>query len=53
MKTCEEIYQEMLALFAEKTGFAMDGTADLAVRLYAAALGRKHAARSAAGGNVA
>lgn len=37
MKTCAEIYEDMLAVFAEKTGFAMDGTADLAVRLYAAA----------------
>lgn len=37
MKTCEEIYQEMLALFTEKTGFSMDASADLAVRLYAAA----------------
>ena len=36
MKTCKELYQEMLDLYTEKTGFEMDGAADLAVRLYAA-----------------
>ena len=37
MKTCKELYQEMLDLYTEKTGFEMDDAADLAVRLYAAA----------------
>ena len=37
MKEITEIYREMLDVFAEKTGFAMEDTADLAVRLYAAA----------------
>ena len=37
MKEITEIYGQMLDTFEEKTGFAMDDTADLAVRLYAAA----------------
>lgn len=37
MKEVEELYRQMLAVFEEKTGFTMDDTADLAVRLYAAA----------------
>ncbi len=37
MKQAAEIYEQMLAIFTEKTGFAMEDTADLAVRLYAAA----------------
>ena len=37
MKELSEIYSEMLQTFTQKTGFAMDDTADLAVRLYAAA----------------
>ena len=37
MRSAEEIYQEMLAVFTEKTGFSMDGAGDVAVRLYAAA----------------
>ena len=37
MKEVDELYGEMLAVFEEKTGFTMDDTADLAVRLYAAA----------------
>lgn len=37
MKELSEIYSEMMQTFTEKTGFAMDDTADLAVRLYAAA----------------
>ena len=37
MKEVQEIYSSMLELFEEKTGFAMEDTADLAVRLYAAA----------------
>lgn len=37
MKTCKELYQEMLDLYTEKTGFEMDDAADLAVRLYAVA----------------
>ena len=37
MKEVEELYGIMLAVFEEKTGFTMDDTADLAVRLYAAA----------------
>lgn len=37
MKEIAEIYGQMLETFEEKTGFAMDDTADLAVRLYAAA----------------
>jgi len=35
--TAEQIYAEMKDTFADKTGFAMADTADLAVRLYAAA----------------
>jgi len=35
--TAEEIYSQMKRVFAEKTGFEMEDTADLAVRLYAAA----------------
>ncbi len=38
MKTTQEIYEQMLAVYEEKTGFAMDGSCDLAVRLYAAAV---------------
>ena len=37
MKEVQEIYSGMLSVFEEKTGFAMEDTADLAVRLYAAA----------------
>lgn len=37
MKQTQEIYEQMLAVFTQKTGFAMEDTADLAVRLYAAA----------------
>ena len=37
MKEVEELYGQMLTVFEEKTGFTMDDTADLAVRLYAAA----------------
>lgn len=37
MKTCDEIYSEMLAVFQEATGFSMADTADLSVRLYGAA----------------
>lgn len=37
MKELSEIYQGMLSVFEEKTGLAMTDTADLAVRLYAAA----------------
>lgn len=37
MKEVQEIYSDMLSVFEEKTGFAMEDTADLAVRLYAAA----------------
>ena len=37
MKEVQEIYRRMLEVFEEKTGFTMDDTADLAVRLYAAA----------------
>ena len=37
MKTAEEIYRSMLAVYEEKTGFAMHDASDLAVRLYAAA----------------
>ncbi len=37
MKEVEELYGKMLAVFEEKNGFTMDDTADLAVRLYAAA----------------
>lgn len=37
MKEVSEIYEQMLKTFEEKTGFAMEDTADLAVRLYVAA----------------
>ena len=37
MKTVDEIFQEMLACFGEKTGMALEEGCDLAVRLYAAA----------------
>ena len=37
MKEISEIYGQMLEVFEQKTGFAMEDTADLAVRLYAAA----------------
>lgn len=37
MKTVEEIYQEMAALFAERTGTAGAASGDLAVRLYTVA----------------
>lgn len=37
MKEVSELYEQMLAVFQEKTGFRMEDTADLAVRLYAAA----------------
>lgn len=37
MKEAAQIYEQMLAVFEEKTGFRMQDTADLAVRLYAAA----------------
>lgn len=37
MKTCEALYSEMMTVYGEKTGFVMADSADLAVRLYAAA----------------
>lgn len=37
MKSVEEIYQSMLAAFADRTGFAPEEGCDLAVRLWAAA----------------
>ena len=37
MKEVDELYGKMLAVFEEKSVFTMDDTADLAVRLYAAA----------------
>lgn len=37
MKEISELYEGMLETFEEKTGFAMEDTTDLAVRLYAAA----------------
>lgn len=37
MKTVDEVYQELLASFAERAGFTPDDSCDLAVRLYAAA----------------
>lgn len=43
MKEVSEIYTQMLETFEEKTGFAMEDTADLAVRLYAAAAGIQEA----------
>lgn len=36
-KTIDEIYQEMLAVFAQETGMQPEGTGELAVRLYALA----------------
>lgn len=37
MKSIDEIYQEMLAVFADHAGMAPSGTGELALRLYAAA----------------
>lgn len=37
MKTMEEIYEEMLAVFSERTGLKTDAVGDLAVRFYAVA----------------
>lgn len=37
MRTIEEIYQELLAAFAERAGFVPENGCDLAVRLWAAA----------------
>lgn len=37
MKSLEQIYEDMLAVFQEETGYAMEDSADLAVRLKAAA----------------
>ena len=37
MKTTEEIYQSLLASFAQRAGFTPEADCDLAVRLYAAA----------------
>jgi len=37
MKTAEEIYEEMLETFAEKTSYNISDSSDLAVRLYASA----------------
>lgn len=37
MKTVDEIFQEMLTDFGEKTGAELESGCDLAVRLYAAA----------------
>ena len=37
MKNIEEIYQELLAAFAERAGFTPEEGCDLAVRLWAAA----------------
>ena len=37
MKTTEEIYQTLLAAFAQRAGFTPEADSDLAVRLYAAA----------------
>ena len=37
MRTTEEIYQEMLAAFEARSGRRLDGSCDLAVRLYALA----------------
>ena len=37
MKTVEEIYREMVELFAQETGVELAGTGELAVRLYALA----------------
>lgn len=37
MKSIEQIYEDMLAVFQQETGYAMEDSADLAVRLKAAA----------------
>ena len=37
MKTIDEIYQEMLAVFAAETGMELDGAGEQAVRMYALA----------------
>jgi uncharacterized phage protein gp47/JayE len=37
MRTTEEIYQEMLAAFQERSGYGAEDSCDLAVRLYAVA----------------
>ena len=37
MKTIEEIYQEMLAVFDQETGMALSGAGEQAVRMYALA----------------
>ena len=37
MKSIEEIYQEMLAVFSRETGMALSGTGEQAVRMYALA----------------
>ena len=37
MKSLEQIYEDMLAVFQTETGYAMEDSADLAVRLKAAA----------------
>ena len=37
MKTTEEIYQALLAAFAQRAGFTPEADCDLSVRLYAAA----------------
>lgn len=37
MRTVEEIYEELLAAFAEQAGYVPDDSCDLAVRLYAVA----------------
>ena len=37
MKTVEEIYREMVELFAQETGVELAGTGEMAVRLYALA----------------
>ena len=36
-KTIDGIYQEMLALFAQRSGYLPSASCDLAARLYAAA----------------
>ena len=37
MKTIDEIFQEMLETFSQRTGLEMQGGCDLAARLYAVA----------------
>lgn len=37
MKTTDEIYEELLAAFAERAGYTPEGSCDLSVRLYALA----------------